>query len=93
MKVVILAGGYGTRLKSVTKEIPKCFLEFGGKKVVERIIEKIEPVAAVDEVIISTNSRFRGQIESWMKHFRASKTISLVVERTDSERNKLGAIR
>ena len=93
MKVVILAGGYGTRLKSVTKEIPKCFLEFGGKKVVERIIEKIEPVAAVDEVIISTNSRFRGQIESWMKHFRASKSISLVVERTDSERNKLGAIR
>lgn len=93
MKIIILAGGYGTRLKSVTEEIPKCFLEFGGKKVVERIIEKVEPVAEVDEIIISTNSRFQGQIESWMKHYCASKTISLVVEKTDSERNKLGALR
>lgn len=93
MKAIILAGGYGTRLRSLTKEIPKCFLEFGGKKVIERIIEKIEPVGEIEEVIISTNSRFQWQIESWLRHFRASKKISIVVEETDSERNKLGAVK
>ena len=38
MKVVILAGGYGTRLSEYTKLIPKPMVKIGGKPIILRII-------------------------------------------------------
>jgi len=38
MKVVILAGGYGTRLSEYTKLIPKPMVKVGGKPIILRII-------------------------------------------------------
>ncbi|MCU0286581.1 MAG: phosphocholine cytidylyltransferase family protein [Acidobacteria bacterium] len=35
MKVIILAGGRGTRLKHLTENKPKCLLEFQGKSILE----------------------------------------------------------
>ena len=31
MEVIVLAGGLGTRLRSVVKEIPKCLAPIGGR--------------------------------------------------------------
>ena len=39
MKVVILAGGYGTRLSEYTKTIPKPMVNICGKPIILRIIE------------------------------------------------------
>ena len=39
MKAVILAGGEGTRLRSVTGDLPKPMVPLAGKPVMERIIE------------------------------------------------------
>ena len=38
MKVVILAGGYGTRLSEYTSKIPKPMLEIGGIPMIEHIM-------------------------------------------------------
>ena len=38
MKVVILAGGLGTRLSEYTKLIPKPMVKVGGKPIIQRII-------------------------------------------------------
>jgi len=38
MKAVILAAGRGTRLPKITKDIPKCLIEIGGKTILERQI-------------------------------------------------------
>ena len=38
MKVVILAGGYGTRLSEYTSNIPKPMLEIGGIPMIEHIM-------------------------------------------------------
>ncbi len=38
---VILAAGLGSRLKDVTKEMPKGFLEIGGCPIIEKSIEKL----------------------------------------------------
>ena len=38
MKVVILAGGQGTRLREVSKETPKPMVEIGGKPIIWHIM-------------------------------------------------------
>jgi D-glycero-alpha-D-manno-heptose 1-phosphate guanylyltransferase len=40
-EVIILAGGYGTRLKSITNDLPKCLAEVAGKPFICYVIESL----------------------------------------------------
>ena len=39
MNLIILASGKGSRLKSLTKNKPKCLIKIRGKTIIERILE------------------------------------------------------
>jgi len=39
MKLIILASGRGSRLKSLTKYKPKSFIEINGKRIIDRILD------------------------------------------------------
>ena len=52
MQVVVLAGGFGTRLRPWTYEIPKPILPMLDKTLVEHVVEAV-PNDKVDEVIIA----------------------------------------
>ncbi|MBK8382812.1 MAG: NTP transferase domain-containing protein [Ignavibacteria bacterium] len=54
MKVVILAGGLGTRLKPFTEVIPKPLLPIGEKSVLEIQIERLKKFG-FDEIFLATN--------------------------------------
>ena len=41
MKVIILAAGYGSRLKPYTNKIPKCMVELAGKPLLQHQIETL----------------------------------------------------
>jgi nucleoside-diphosphate-sugar epimerase/dTDP-glucose pyrophosphorylase len=92
LKAIILAGGYSKRLWPITREIPKCFLEFGGKPVIDHIMEKIEQVDDIDEVIVSTNKKFEYFFVHWIGNSKYKKQIKLIVEETTENEKKLGAI-
>jgi NDP-sugar pyrophosphorylase family protein len=42
MKAVILAGGFGTRMRPLTYLVPKCMLPIGGKPLLERTIDSLK---------------------------------------------------
>ncbi|MFW3398491.1 sugar phosphate nucleotidyltransferase, partial [Aliarcobacter butzleri] len=44
-KVIIMAGGLGTRLKPLTNDIPKPILKVGSKPILETIIENFSNYA------------------------------------------------
>ena len=53
MKVVILAGGFGTRLLEETERIPKPMVEIGGKPIIWHIM-KIYSFYGINDFIICT---------------------------------------
>ncbi len=60
-----MAGGYAKRMWPLTKDTPKPLLTVRGKPIIERIIDNTRE-SGVQEVIVSTNERFREQFQSWL---------------------------
>ncbi len=52
MQAVILAGGYGTRLRPITHTIPKPMVEVGGRPFLHYIIELMEKNGIIDVVLL-----------------------------------------
>ncbi|HIP88922.1 MAG TPA: NDP-sugar synthase [Thermococcus paralvinellae] len=86
MKVLIMAGGYATRLWPITKSNPKALLPVGDKVILDHIIEKTKELNL--EVYVSTNRFFAKRFEEWGK----DKDVELLIEDTLREEEKLGTI-
>lgn len=54
LQAVIMAGGYGTRLRPLTEELPKPLLPVGGRPLMERIIEQLRQ-AGIRRVNVTTH--------------------------------------
>jgi len=92
MKAIILAGGYAKRLWPLTKNKPKQLLSVGGRPMIEYIVEKLEVQEEIDKIIISTNEKFGENFKQWLSEYKSTKDISLVIEPTLSEKDKLGSV-
>lgn len=65
MKAMILAAGYGTRLKPLTDEIPKALIEINHTPLLELVIKKLV-ATGVTEIIINIHHHAE-QIESFIR--------------------------
>lgn len=54
IKAIVLAGGYGTRFGTLTKNLPKPLLKVGGKPILEHIIDRLN-LHGIHEIIINTH--------------------------------------
>jgi len=86
VKILIIAGGYATRLMPLTEKRAKSLLPVAGKPIINYIIEKIP----YNEITISTNEKFRKEFEVWKSTM--DKDIEIFIEKTRKEEEKLGAI-
>src|SRR5436190_17509106 len=75
MKAVILAAGRGTRMRDLTKEVPKPMLQVKGKPILEHIIEGLKSVG-IREFCIVTG--FRADIVE--DHFGAGGNLGVSIE-------------
>ncbi|MFT5207650.1 MAG: glucose-1-phosphate thymidylyltransferase [Candidatus Omnitrophota bacterium] len=92
MKVVLLAAGYATRLYPLTKNQPKAFLPVGDRLIIDRIVEKLNPIQGLNELIIVTNDKFYESFQDWSKKFESNFKITVLNDGTTSNDNRLGAI-
>jgi len=86
MKVLIMAGGYATRLWPITKGKPKPLLPVGDRYIIDYILEKVRELDL--EVYVSTNKFFERHFKEWAER----NGVELIVEETISEEEKLGTI-
>ncbi|MDD5422933.1 MAG: nucleotidyltransferase family protein [Candidatus Omnitrophota bacterium] len=93
MKVVILAAGYAIRLHPMTLNTSKSLLSVGGKKMIDRILDKIAAMKnAASSICIVTNDKFYGSFNGWlMTSFHRKKT-ELLNDGTTANENRLGAV-
>jgi glucose-1-phosphate thymidylyltransferase len=91
MKALILAGGYGTRLRPHILS-PKALLEIGGKPILSNILENLCRVENIERILISTNETFRQHFESYFSITTWLKPVQLVIEPSNSEGRKLGSV-
>jgi len=75
----------------LTANQPKSLLSINGKPVVEYIIDTIRD-AGVNNILISTNLRFRDSFRAWLSQSRLS-DVDILAEASTAEANKLGAVR
>ena len=92
MKALILAAGYATRLYPLTLDTPKPLLVINKIPMIERIIEKILEIKAIDEIFIISNDKFFEKFSKWLQNYRHKDLIILVNDGTKSDESKLGAV-
>lgn len=92
MKCVVLAAGYATRLYPLTKEVPKALLPVAGRRILERILDKVAPIAAIDEVHIVSNHKFSEAFSQWATAFDFPKKLTVLDDGTTGNDNRLGAL-
>ena len=93
MKILILAAGYGTRLQSVAKNTPKPLLPVGPKPLIDYIVEKVAPLAAVSEIVVVTNNKFYDTFTTWTQtHKSLPVRIRIVNDGTNTPEERLGSV-
>jgi dTDP-glucose pyrophosphorylase len=89
MKALILAGGRGKRLGTLTESANKCMLEVNGKPVIEYNIERACEMDEVDEIVIVVGFRAGDIINRYGTEYR-NKKIAYVIQ--DEQKGLVHAI-
>jgi len=93
MVTLILAAGYAVRLQPLTENTPKPLLEIGGRRIIDRILDKVSSAAETGDIYIITNNKFFNKFEDWLKGARLHDRISLINDGTDTNEARAGAIK
>lgn len=91
MKMLILAGGYATRLWPITKQRAKPLLPLAGKPILDYVLDEVEQISEIDKIYVTTNERFEDSFENYLSR-REGENYELIIESQDTEEEKYGAI-
>ena len=88
VKAVILAAGYGTRLRPLTDDRPKQLLPLAGRPMLDWVVDRIRELDEVDAIHLVTNSRFASDFAAWAQPH----DVAVHDDGTVSNEDRLGAV-
>ena len=92
MDVILLAGGYGTRLYPLTKDRPKSLLPVGGRPITDYLVERLEQEPRVERMWLVTNEKFADHFRRWAEDSDFERPLETINDGTTSNEDRLGAI-
>ncbi len=87
MQVLVLAGGFGTRLRPLTLQTPKQLLKLVDKTIIEHLLDSLKK-SGMKEITIAVNS---AQAKIFQKNLEGYE-INWIIESPKEEEEKLGAV-
>lgn len=92
MKALILAAGYGTRLRSIAENTPKPLLPINDKPLINYIIDRIQSLNGLTEIIVISNNKFYDIFLQWAKKQKTKVPIKIINDGTNVPEERLGSI-
>ena len=90
---LILAAGYGTRMRPLTDRMPKGLIPVAGRPVIEYLLEPLERLPEVVELIVVANARFHDQFVAWQEgRPSGKKPLRILNDGSTTNENRRGAI-
>jgi glucose-1-phosphate thymidylyltransferase len=65
MNIVILAGGFATRLYPITESYPKALLTVREKPILTHLTQELSRLEGIDQAVLVSNSRYLPHFEAW----------------------------
>lgn len=93
MKAIILAAGYAVRLQPLTLNRPKPLLDIANRKIIDRILDKLDKLDDLSGIYIITNAKFFESFSKWQKASKHKDKIAIINDGSTSNENRLGAIK
>lgn len=90
MKAIILAAGYGTRMRGVIGDSPKALIEVGGRTILDWLLVNLRDCCQEDDMVLVTNARYQDQFAAWLR--RTGSRLALIDDGSTSADNRLGAV-
>jgi glucose-1-phosphate thymidylyltransferase len=91
MKVLILAGGYGTRLASIAKDTPKPLIPVGERPLLDYVVDKLQDISSLTEIVVVSNNKFTPHFQQWASS-RHGIPIRVVNDGTNTPEERLGSV-
>ena len=92
MNAVLLAAGYGTRLRALFPDTPKALIEIAGRPVLGHLLDNLTRSGLVDGVTIVTNDCFHRSLQRYLKSHPPPLSTCLLNDGTGAEEERLGAL-
>ena len=55
IKALLLAAGYGTRLRPLTLTVPKCLVEINGEPLLKILLRNLNTISEINQLIVATS--------------------------------------
>ncbi len=93
MNILILAGGYGTRLYPLIIDKPKALLDVNNRALIDYAVERVIHWPDVNIIYVVTNNKFYQHLKDWAKgQKKILEKICIVNDKTETPETRLGSI-
>ena len=92
MTAILLAAGYGTRVRALFPDTPKALIPVGGRALLDHLLANIARSGAVETAALVTNDRFLPAFERHLAAHAAPLPVRLLSDGTAHERHRLGSL-
>ena len=92
MNIVLLAAGYGTRIRSIFPNIPKALIEVSGKPILGHLLDNVLRLESITNVIIVTNNLYFNLITQFVESQDWDQPIQIINDGSSNPEKRLGAI-
>ena len=79
MKAILLAAGFGTRLRPITNKIPKCLVPIAGKPLLEYWLQNLKN-AGITKILINTHY-LSDMVKAFIKESKYSHIVEIINEK------------